>query len=952
VGGVARGLRLLVALLAGAGCAGKGDAGPRDAALTDASPAPDAAVPASRLFVIPHFLETEGRVLGNTFVHDTLVQAVYTPGLAGSPAGPGATIELYLYGDGAGAPLLNHGLEVCNPCRVELDGATRYHQFELDTLISVRGGSFDTPVKVGFALLRVSGDLGGVTLAGQLVNARTGPLDTSMTALAIRPVVGGVHDWVVPRILDSSGRITSAQYAIDTSLQVVYVPGLAGSAAGAGATVDLYLYAAGAGAPLSNNGQPVCNPCSANLGGASGVRKHSFDVDALIRARGDFDSPLMLGFAVVRIGGADPGGVALGGFAVNARTSPQDLGIKPLTLRPQGAGAGDWLLPRVLEREGEITGAQFTFDSAVHAVYSAGLGAAPPGAGASVELYLYDTGFGAPLMNHGQEVCNPCVRALGGASGLRQTTFRIDDLISTRGGSFDTPVKLAGALVRVTGADAGNVTLSAELFNARTGVLDLEMAELPLAPRGRWRARWVIPHVIESAGRVSSTQYAFDTIIQSVFADGLPGGPGSGSADADLFLYTQTGAPLQNLGTDVCSPCSAHLAAGAGPRTQAWTVDNLIEARGGMFDAPVKVGFAIVRTSGAQPLDLALGGFVVNAATGPFDLATMPLLVDGDDEPPPKPAPDGGVPDAGLDAALADAALPDAAVADAAPAEWTSRSSGVTTTLNAVAYGDGRYLVGGQNATLRESADGISWSASVSGGLDAFLFPRGLAYSPGAALWVLSGDVSGSTQLYRRAAGTTTWTAGSSDTAIYRRIVWLDAPLSMFVAATSRGIRTSPDGITWTTPASASTGSLVALAWGGAGKFIVVVGGAGRVLQSLDGLTWTDRSLSTATPAFLHVAGHDDVFVAVADSEAPYYSTDGGTSWTSASTLSTPRTVAWTGTTFVGLGAPGGIPNSSPNGITWSRGALFEANDFNTITPAGPRLVAVGTSGVIATRER
>jgi hypothetical protein len=58
-----------------------------------------------------------------------------------------------------------------------------------------------------------------------------------------------------------------------------------------------------------------------------------------------------------------------------------------------------------------------------------------------------------------------------------------------------------------------------------------------------------------------------------------------------------------------------------------------------------------------------------------------------------------------------------------------------------------------------------------------------------------------------------------------------------FAVLNTRGVLTSPDGVTWTPQGSGTTARLNAVTWTG-GRF-VAVGDSGTILTSPDGFFWT-----------------------------------------------------------------------------------------------------------------
>lgn len=289
--------------------------------------------------------------------------------------------------------------------------------------------------------------------------------------------------FVLPHILEQQGLTSSNQYKYDDILYAFYGSGLAGTSGVGNATLELYLYDNSAGNPLKTNGNDVCNPCSFNLGAAT-PRSATIRVEDLINAQGGFDAAIKLGFGVIVVGG-DPGGVSLESTIINSHTSVFDvsiLSLPPIRLRSEDPGAPDatvFQLTHYIEREGSIATDPYVYDQSLYATYTAGLAGTAPGAGASIDLYLYDLSGDLPLQNQGQDVCNPCTFDLGGANPRKQS-IRFDDLILAKG-PYDAAVKLGSAIIVVSG-DAGNVTMQSIGFNAHTSAFDVSLFGTPLEP--------------------------------------------------------------------------------------------------------------------------------------------------------------------------------------------------------------------------------------------------------------------------------------------------------------------------------------------------------------------------------------------------------------------------------------------------------------------------------------
>ena len=170
-----------------------------------------------------------------------------------------------------------------------------------------------------------------------------------------------------------------------------------------------------------------------------------------------------------------------------------------------------------------------------------------------------------------------------------------------------------------------------------------------------------------------------------------------------------------------------------------------------------------------------------------------------------------------------------------------------------------------------------------------------------------------------------------------------------FVAVAQSGsyyVKTSPDGITWTTRTAATAQYWNNVAYGN-GIFVAVstcCGSGNRAMTSTDGITWTSRAgLSYDWNA---VAYGNGMFVAVGESGHVMTSPDGIT-WT---WRNSGLSRAWKGITydnglFVAVGLDGSQRvMTSPNGITWTpRDAASVA--FRSVTYGNGLFVAVGYGG-------
>lgn len=300
-------------------------------------------VASAKTFVIPHMLERSGGIHDTQFTFDTDVYMTYTPGLAGTPGGDGASVDFHLY-DNTGQPMRAlGGAVVCNPCSYALGGVDgggapgpRKVRLAMDDLIQNAGG-FDANVKLGFGVIVVGGaDPDGVSLQGFITNAHSSAFDLSVFGFNPEEVkatmtpgpqlLGAVsRTYVMPHVFEKSGKSSNTQYTFDTQMFAVYTGGLPGQPPASSSTLHLYLLN-DSGTPWSGPAGDVCNPCSYVLDGTT--RKRTLTLEDLILGNGGGFGGLqaMTGFAIAVVEG-DPDQVSLQGFVVNAHTSPFDLSV-------------------------------------------------------------------------------------------------------------------------------------------------------------------------------------------------------------------------------------------------------------------------------------------------------------------------------------------------------------------------------------------------------------------------------------------------------------------------------------------------------------------------------------------------------------------------------------------------------------------------------------------------
>lgn len=192
------------------------------------------------------------------------------------------------------------------------------------------------------------------------------------------------------------------------------------------------------------------------------------------------------------------------------------------------------------------------------------------------------------------------------------------------------------------------------------------------------------------------------------------------------------------------------------------------------------------------------------------------------------------------------------------------RTTPVSTTLNGVTYGGGKFVAVGHSGVILTSTDGITWTARTSNTTENLFF---CIYANGLYVAVGNGGV----------------------------------------------IVTSSDGITWTSQTTPITTNLRGIAYGN-GTF-VVVGFSGTVLTSSNGTSWSSQS--GLSGEIRSVAYGNSYFVIVGNGGAIYTSTNGTSFVTRTSGHSNNhRGVTYENNRFIAVGTDGTVVTSL-DGITW-----------------------------------
>ncbi len=238
--------------------------------------------------------------------------------------------------------------------------------------------------------------------------------------------------------------------------------------------------------------------------------------------------------------------------------------------------------------------------------------------------------------------------------------------------------------------------------------------------------------------------------------------------------------------------------------------------------------------------------------------------------------------------------------------------------LNAVTYGNGRFVAVGLGGVAATSLDGWTWQEQPTGSI-----PEGTIY------YTLSGVACGNGTFV--AVGN-----GQTSSGLYGVIL------------------ASQDGATWgEVPCPDVVGLLDAVTWGG-GQFLAVgygfdpaLGGFGAILTSPDGTNWTAQQLMTSEELSTVAYGNGAY---VACSACDVTSLTNAIDWTHQKFANCPffLSVAYGHGTFVAVGNVEVC--TSGDGYTWTNSwPPSQYMDAASISYAANAFVAVGDSGLIAT---
>ena len=279
---------------------------------------------------------------------------------------------------------------------------------------------------------------------------------------------------------------------------------------------------------------------------------------------------------------------------------------------------------------------------------------------------------------------------------------------------------------------------------------------------------------------------------------------------------------------------------------------------------------------------------------------------------------------------------------------WTSRTSGTSSTINSSTWGNNLYLIGGAGGILRSSTDGITWTTKTSGFSSTI---QALGYGGGQYLY---GGQNGG---YGFSADGTTFTTrtpsigvqGAPNQGNFGPYIGYNSGLFFGLCQGNGGVLTSTDAVTWTTR---NNGSATTLSGGGiifGGGQYVYVGGAGYVATSTDAITWTPKTSGTSTN-FSSVFFGNSIYVLSKSGDGMYLTSTDLVTFTNRNPgfgAANPINGACFGLGVFLLYSGSSVAKTTTNFVTYNN--ISPTSVYNVALFNGTLFVAGGNTGLIKT---
>lgn len=312
---------------------------------------------------------------------------------------------------------------------------------------------------------------------------------------------------------------------------------------------------------------------------------------------------------------------------------------------------------------------------------------------------------------------------------------------------------------------------------------------------------------------------------------------------------------------------------------------------------------------------------------------------------------------------------------------WTPITLPVSGTWSAVAWGNSLFMAtDSASNTIITSPDGVTWTTHATP------LSNGLTVAFGNGYFVIT--QSSSAAMCKTANGTS-FTNGTLPTAAsYAYVAYAStSALWMAVVSGSTASATSPDGVTWTALAMTTAGNWSCIASNGTGFVVLTNDATGLVNSSANGTSWVSETWDT--DYYRGIAWGNSLYMGAASSSgdiqtsadgttnvyvtpiagksacaicfhspsntwvvvqtslsAVYVSTNGGSTWTTASFATPFSCGAYGNGTYVALCSSGAVGFVSPTGFTWRSIPLpLSGIQWSSVVWGGDKFVAFPYAG-------
>ena len=259
--------------------------------------------------------------------------------------------------------------------------------------------------------------------------------------------------------------------------------------------------------------------------------------------------------------------------------------------------------------------------------------------------------------------------------------------------------------------------------------------------------------------------------------------------------------------------------------------------------------------------------------------------------------------------------------------------------IYSLTYSNGLYVYGGNSGVLRTSTDGITWTARTSGVTTAI---KKLIYGDGLFVYSASNYMGISNNAI-------TWTkipTGLIANEYTQYKIIYDG--QKFISSGILGVNVSLNGREWSNYFSTNISFNYALIYNNG---LYIVGGSnGLIKTSTDLVTWTTRSIGENNNDFIRSLTYGNGLYVYGGSNGVLGTSTDGITWTArtSGTTQTIQTLTYGNGLYV-YGGSNGVLGTSTDGITWTARTSGTTQTINALTYGDGLYIYGGSSGVLGT---